>query len=297
MELYQVRAFVTVARLGNVTKAAESLCVTQPAVTAQIKGLESALGLALFDRAGGRMSLTRAGEQLLGRAEAVLASAGELQGAARQMQGELNGRIELGLPSESGDLLRTGALAVGLQRALPLVELHTHGGSVGALLDMVRGGQLAGCFTIGVHPPRDLHWLQLRSLSYRIAIPKAMEAAMGKAGWRALAALPWVSGPVDSHVHQMLRALFEQQGLAPTIVMRSADTSALDSLVAAGSVCALLREEVALPGVQRGDWWVWGHAKVDAQLYFCSTAERASDPLVVALSSLVQAVWGQTGGT
>ena len=62
MELYQVRAFVTVARVGNVTRAADALCVTQPAVTAQIKGLENSLGVALFDRGGRRISLARAGE-------------------------------------------------------------------------------------------------------------------------------------------------------------------------------------------------------------------------------------------
>lgn len=73
MELYQVRAFVTVARLGHVTKAADALCLTQPAVTAQIKSLESSLGVALFDRSGGRLTLTRPGEKLLPHAEALLA--------------------------------------------------------------------------------------------------------------------------------------------------------------------------------------------------------------------------------
>jgi hypothetical protein len=36
---------------------------------------------------------------------------------------------------------------------------------------------------------------------------------------------------------------------------------------------------------------VWGHARVDAQLFFSSTAERASDPLVVALNAVVRSVW------
>ena len=83
MELYQVRAFVVVARLGHVTKAADALCVTQPAVTAQIKALESSLGVALFDRAAGRLTLTRAGDKLLAQAEALLAAAEGLRGEAR----------------------------------------------------------------------------------------------------------------------------------------------------------------------------------------------------------------------
>lgn len=291
MELYQVRAFVTVARLGHVTKAAEALCVTQPAVTAQIKALESSLGVALFDRAAGRLSLTRAGEKLLAQAEGVLAAANELRGAARQMQGELRGRIDLGLPGETTEFLRLGPLAAGVQRDLPLVELHTHGSAVGALLDQVRAGALTAAFSISAHPPRGLQWQALRSVSYRLAIPNAHAAEMQRGGWRLLAGLPWVDGAVDSHIHQLLRALFEQQGLAPNVALRSEDTSALEAFVRAGSGCALLREEVAVPGVERSEWQVWGHAKVEAQLYFSSAAERGSDPLVVALNSVVHSLW------
>ncbi len=291
MELHQVRAFVTVARVGNLTRAADLLCVTQPAVTAQIKGLESSLGIALFDRAAGRLTLTRAAETLLPQAELILAAAAELKGAARSMQGELSGRIDLGLPGESSEFLRTGVLSMAMQRDLPMVELHTRSASVGQLLDLVRGNALAGAFTISIHPPRDLGWLALRSICYRVAIPTRLGAEMQRGGWRVLSGLPWVSGVVDSHVHQLLRGLFEQHGLAPNIVLRSEDTSALESFVRAGSACALLREEIALPGVESGDWIVWGHARVDAQLYFSSAGERASDPLVVALTSAVRSVW------
>jgi DNA-binding transcriptional LysR family regulator len=291
MELYQVRAFVTVARLGHVTKAADALCVTQPAVTAQIKGLESSLGVALFDRSGGRLALTRAGEMLLPQAEALLAAGSALHGAARRMQGELTGRIELGMPGEPAEFLRLGAVAAGVQRDLPLVELVTRAGPVGALLDQVRGGALTAALSISINPPRDLQWQSLRSVCYRVAIPQRLAPEMQRGGWRVLAGLPWVDGGIESHIHQMLRSLFEQQGLAPNIVLRSEDTHSLDVLVRGGNGCALLREEVALPGVERGDWVVWGHARVDAQLYFSTAADRLGDPLVVALNSVVQAAW------
>lgn len=291
MELYQVRAFVTVARVGNVTKAADTLCVTQPAVTAQIKGLESSLGVALFERGAGGMSLTRAGEKLLAPAQALLAASSELQGAAQRMQGEVTGRIELGLPGEPPEFLRMGKLASGMQRDLPLVELRTRGHTVGQLLDQVRGGALTAAFSISVHPPRDLQWHSLRSVCYRVAIPHRLAPQMRQGGWRVLASLPWIDGAVDSHIHQMLRSLFEQQGLAPNVVVQSEDTTGLDAFARAGSGCALLREEVAVPGVERGDWIVWGHARVDAQLFFSSTTERAGDPLFVGLAAVVRRVW------
>ena len=53
MEIYQLRAYVTVARIGHLTRAAEVLHVTQPAVSGQIKALEEELGVAPFVRKPG----------------------------------------------------------------------------------------------------------------------------------------------------------------------------------------------------------------------------------------------------
>ncbi len=291
MELHQIKAFVTVARIGNLTKAAQVLCVTQPAVTAQIKALESSLGVALFERTSGRMSLTREGEALWHTAENVLSAAGQLQGVARQMQGQVSGQIELGVPGEQPGFLRLGELSAAVQSDLPLVELHIQNHMASGMLDRLRGGGLTAAMVIAPHPPRDVHWQALRSVRYRMAVPTRLSTDMQRAGWKTLAALPWLDGPIESPSHLMLRQLFEQQGLTPNIALRTEDTAALDALVASGAGCALLREEVALPGVERGDWMVWGHAQVDAQLFFCTALESVSDPLVVALSSVVSSTW------
>ena len=61
MELYQLRTFAAVAELGHLTRAAERLHVSQPAVSAQIRALEDELGTPLFERGPSGMTLTTAG--------------------------------------------------------------------------------------------------------------------------------------------------------------------------------------------------------------------------------------------
>ena len=72
MELREVRTFVAVADLGSVSKAAEHLHITQPALSRQIANLESDLGLKLFDRIGRRLLLTSEGAQLLQHCRGLL---------------------------------------------------------------------------------------------------------------------------------------------------------------------------------------------------------------------------------
>ena len=116
-------------------------------------------------------------------------------------------------------------------------------------------------------------------------------SAIQMGGWRALADLPWVDGLAGSHIHQMMRMLFERQGLAPRVVTQVEETSGLEAYVRAGSGCVLLREEVAVRGVERQDWLVWGLAQLDAELYLVTSAEGARDPLTTALTLMIRSVW------
>ena len=69
MELYQLRSFVAVAEAGHLTRAADRLHISQPAVSAQIKALEEELEVELFQRRSSGMALTAAGKRLLGEAQ------------------------------------------------------------------------------------------------------------------------------------------------------------------------------------------------------------------------------------
>src|SRR5690606_38323486 len=71
MNLAQLRTFVMVARVGNVTRAAAFLNLSQPAATGHIKALERELGASLFMRCPGGVRLTQFGEELLPEAQLV----------------------------------------------------------------------------------------------------------------------------------------------------------------------------------------------------------------------------------
>ena len=69
IENFRIRVFRAVAHHLNFSRAAEELFLTQPAVTQQIKALEDEFGVPLFERGGGRISLTPCGAALLPFAE------------------------------------------------------------------------------------------------------------------------------------------------------------------------------------------------------------------------------------
>ncbi|MGG4776096.1 LysR family transcriptional regulator [Alcaligenaceae bacterium 429] len=297
MEIHQIRAFVTVARLGNVTRAAEALNLTQPAVTTQVKALEQSLGVSLFERAAGRMSLSKAGERLLATAEQLLVQSRQLKSEAKQLQGELNGVISLGLPSEHLDFLRLGELVNKISTQLPLIELQTQIMPAMQLEEYVSTSRLTAAFSISVYPPRDVNWLPLRSISYRLVLPNKMAQEVSLGGWSEVAALPWLDGSLGSHTHLLLRDVFEKRALTPRVILHSDDQAQMDALVRAGSGCALLREEVALQGVRQGHFTIWGNVKMEASLGFITPLESVESPLTVALISMLQRIWHLDGAS
>ncbi len=73
MDILQLQYFQTIARLENITKAAETLYVAQPNLSISVKRLEEDLGVALFDRRKGKIKLTSTGKLFLAYVDSILA--------------------------------------------------------------------------------------------------------------------------------------------------------------------------------------------------------------------------------
>jgi DNA-binding transcriptional LysR family regulator len=93
---FRLKVFRAVARHLSFRKAAEELYLSQPAVSLQIKTLEEGVGLRLFDRSGSQISLTPAGETLLGYVERLDALATEAESSLASFRGQVQGRLTIG---------------------------------------------------------------------------------------------------------------------------------------------------------------------------------------------------------
>ncbi len=97
--LKQLRTFVKVAQSGSVSETAESLHISQPAVSMQLRQLEESFAVALFRPQGRGIALTPAGEALLAYCLQVMASLKDLESVMAEHAGAHRGRICLGIVS------------------------------------------------------------------------------------------------------------------------------------------------------------------------------------------------------
>ncbi len=93
---FRLKVFRAVAKHLNFRRAAEELCLTQPAVTLQIKALEQELGVRLFDRSGAHITLTPAGVVLLKYAAKIEKLEEAAQAALAQFSGGPRGELRIG---------------------------------------------------------------------------------------------------------------------------------------------------------------------------------------------------------
>ncbi|MEA2243156.1 MAG: hypothetical protein QOD24_2712 [Solirubrobacteraceae bacterium] len=125
MELRQLHYFVAVAEELHFGRAAERLHIVQPAVSQQVRRLETELGTALFDRSTRRVTLTLAGQRFLPEARAVLAAVERAQDSITE------------LAVERATVLRLGT-STGLGERLPRVLAELHARAPGHGVELVR---------------------------------------------------------------------------------------------------------------------------------------------------------------
>ena len=290
MELYQLRSFAAIAELGQLTRAAEKLHVSQPAVSAQLKALEDKLGLALFARTTTGMVLTVPGTRLLKEAEKVLAAARDLQNVALSFRGELAGKASIGTLSDPR-LTRIGEfMSVALARH-PLLELELHQGVTGTALDQVRDGTLDAGFYYGELRHLSVAGLPLRRLVFRVVAPAAWKDRLRLSGWEQVAAMPWIIPPAISSHHQLAHTLLQHHGVSPSRVVEADQEAVIASLVVSGVGITLMREDVAFDKAAAGEICIWNDEQIDTMLWFITQRQRENDPVIHALNEMQRDLW------
>ncbi|AFJ84446.1 Transcriptional regulator [Burkholderia sp. KJ006] len=299
MDLTLLRAFATVAREGNLTRAAVQLHLTQPAVSLQIKHLQEALGVVLFTRTSRGLALTRDGQTLLPHAERALAAAVDVERAAAALRHEVRGRLRIGTILDPG-FLRLGGFLRALVETHPQIETALRHGMSGWVLEQVRGAALDVGYYIGrpgEDDPRDdalFHTVTLTHFEYRVLAPAGWKERVQRAhDWRALAALPWIWTPPASAHHRLLTRRFAAAGAQPVKVAEVDQEQSMLDLVKSGIGLTLARDSTALAEAHAHALTIVEQVTVPTELTFVTLAERRDEPAIAAALRLIDAQWAR----
>jgi DNA-binding transcriptional LysR family regulator len=151
-ELRLIRYFVAVAEFGSITRAAASLHISQPSLSAAVKQLEAQLGTSLLARQGRRVNVTPAGQVLLTRGRELLEQADALVQDVRAQDSATVGRLRLGVSPTARYGIAPRLLAACADKA-PGVMAYTSEATTGALLRDIADGHLDLAITFCASEP------------------------------------------------------------------------------------------------------------------------------------------------
>jgi DNA-binding transcriptional LysR family regulator len=289
MDFTQLRAFVTVAREGNLTRAAEKLHLTQPAVSLQIKALQSSLNLVLFNRTPSGMSLTDDGAKLLPYAERVMASVAEFREGVAGLHTTLSGTLSIGTILDP-EFIRLGPFLKRLVETYPQLSTQLQHGMSGWVLQQVKAGNLDVGYFLGT-PGKEFHTLTLTSFTYNVVAPQGWKNRVAGKDWEALAKLPWIWTPPESAHNRLLTKTFGQLKVTPNkVALVDQEPSMLD-LVKSGVGLSLVRESIALREAHAHGLVIADAVSLATELSFITLARRKNEPTIAAVFSLLQSLW------
>jgi DNA-binding transcriptional LysR family regulator len=253
LNVVRLKILREVAYRGSLSAAASALSYTQSAVSQQIAALESEAGMALLERHPRGVSLTAAGQTLVGHAEGILARLDAAEASLAAIAGLRGGKLRMASFPTAGATLMPLAIAT-FRGSYPEVELTLAEGEPETVVPRLRAGELdlALLFEFADErlSPDELARTDLLEDPMYLALPRSHPLA-GRARLRLqdLAGEAWVqtshSSPGARHVVRSCIAA----GFEPHVAFESDDFQTVQGLVAAGVGVALI-PELALSAVR-----------------------------------------------
>ncbi len=320
VDVQTLRAFVAVARAGNVSRAALKLHLTQPAVSLQLKSLAQRSGLQLFTRTPQGLLLTPDGAALLPQAEKVLAALQDFGRAAQSLKSSVRGTLRIGTILDP-EFTRLGAFLRELVDAAPHIATELRQGMSGEVLAQIASGELDVGFYLGDPAGRTgsqnskrkgaavavntsikaiknvaarSPQFTVRTLShfhYRVLAPAGWGPQVLGRDWKSLASLPWIETPPASAHHRLLRAVFEPLGVQPQRVALVDQEASMLDLVKSGVGLSLVRDSIAISQAQAHGLVVADRVSLPASLSFVCLQSQSAQPVVLNAFAALERVW------
>jgi LysR family transcriptional regulator, transcriptional activator of the cysJI operon len=236
LENFRIRVFRTVAHHLNFSRAAEELLLAQPAVTQQVKALEDELGVPLFDRSGGRISLTAGGNVLLPFADKIKEVSDQAFAAVAETTGEQAGELAVGASQTIGQYLLPNFVA-SFVKTYPRIRIIARSGNTEAMLDALLAHEIQLALIEGPERRKDLNIEPFLQDHMVLVVPASHEWADHEVDVEALKQQPLLMREFGSGSRRVLEKAIVAAGLQKKdlrVQMELDSTEGLLSAVEAG---------------------------------------------------------------
>lgn len=233
--LKPLRAFCQTARLGSVSRAAEALYLSQPAVTLQLQALERELGVRLLERSGRRITLTREGQELYDLARPLVEGLDGLDAAFRDRVRGLDGG-ELNVAAGSSTILYLLPRIVEAFRARhPEVRLSLHNVTGAGGLELLRSDTVDLAVGSMLDVPADLDYAPVYRFEPMLITPREHPLA-GKADLRLQDLSPYglILPPQRLTTYRLVDLVFQQNRVPYTVALEVGGWEVIKQYVAMG---------------------------------------------------------------
>lgn len=253
MTLEQLRVFVAVAERQHVTRAAESLHLTQSAVSAAISNLEAQYGVALFHRIGRGIELTGEGRLFLEEARAVLARAAAAERTLSELGGLARGSLSIQASQTIASYWMPSRL-VAFREAYPQIDIKLSVGNTLQVVKAVRDGVVEFGFVEGKtdEPALELTTVDRDRLVIVVA-PGHSWAGATHLRAKDLAEGEWVLREPGSGTRSEFEAALREANIAPErlkVALELPSNEAVRAAVEAGFGATAISELVAASGIK-----------------------------------------------
>jgi len=252
--LRQLQYFISVAEEGTVSGAAQSLSISQSAVTDAIKDLETDLGVTLFERHRRGLTITHKGHQFYRHATRILAGVSDARRSLGDAEAQTGGSLQLGVTSLVAGYVLSDLLA-RYRRAFPNVNVSAIEDNGDYLEHLLIGGELDVAVMV-ISNLRDRVALQaeiFETSPYRLWLPLGHRlAAADIIAVTDIVSEPLIMLTVDE-TEENTGKLLAAFSARPHVAFRTRSVEAVRSLVATGAGIALLPDLVYRPWSLEGD--------------------------------------------